>query len=130
MRAFAFHRDVVHPMRERHPMRSTAGRSRRESRGMVSRWFIFSSHHAALVGHIQQLRGDMNKRIRRKRVRRLLLVELAVLFKEPADAIRWLETPLEQFEGRTPRETIASGEIERVTLLLDALRAAQERKAS
>ena len=70
----------------------------------------------------------MNKRIRRKRVRRLLLVELAVLFREPADAILWLETPLEQFEGRTPRQTIASGEIERVTLLLDELRAAQEKK--
>ncbi len=70
----------------------------------------------------------MNKRIRRKRVRRLLLVELAVLFREPADAIRWLETPLDQFEGRTPRQTIASGEIERVTLLLDELRAAQEKK--
>lgn len=70
----------------------------------------------------------MNKRIRRKRVRRLLLVELAVLFREPADAIQWLETPLDQFEGRTPRQTIASGEIERVTLLLDELRAAQEKK--
>ncbi|MEP6999205.1 MAG: antitoxin Xre/MbcA/ParS toxin-binding domain-containing protein [bacterium] len=66
----------------------------------------------------------MNKRIRRKRVRRMLLVELAVLFREPADAIVWLETPLEQFEGRTPRETIAAGEVERVTLLLDELNTA------
>ena len=66
----------------------------------------------------------MNKRIRRKRVRRMLLVELAILFTEPADAIAWLETPLEQFEGRTPRATIAAGEVERVTLLLDELNAA------
>ena len=68
----------------------------------------------------------MNKRIRRKRVRRLLLVELAILFKDPADAIAWLETPLDQFEGRTPRATIAAGEVERVTLLLDELNAAAE----
>ena len=66
----------------------------------------------------------MNKRIRRKRVRRMLLVELALLFPEPADAIAWLETPLDEFEGRTPRETIAAGEVERVTLLLDELNSA------
>ena len=72
----------------------------------------------------------MNKRIRRKQVRRMLLVELAVLFTEPADAIAWLETPLEQFEGRTPRETIAAGEIERVTLLLDELNTAVMGKKS
>lgn len=72
----------------------------------------------------------MNKRIRRKQVRRMLLVELAVLFTEPADAIAWLETPLEQFEGRTPRETIAAGEIERVTLLLDELNTAVMEKKS
>ena len=66
----------------------------------------------------------MNKRIRRKRVRRMLLVELATLFTEPADAIAWLETPHEQFEGRTPRATIAAGEVERVTLLLDELNTA------
>ena len=65
----------------------------------------------------------MNKRIRRNRMRRLLLVELAIRFREPADAIVWLETPLEQFEGRTPRATIAAGEVERVTLLLDELNA-------
>ena len=66
----------------------------------------------------------MNKRIRRKRIRRMLLVELAVLFADPADAIAWLETPLDEFEGRTPRATIAAGEVERVTLLLDALNTA------
>ena len=72
----------------------------------------------------------MNKRIRRKRVRQMLLVELAILFSEPADAIVWLETPLDQFEGRTPRQTIAAGEVERVTTLLDELNAAaQEKKA-
>ena len=71
----------------------------------------------------------MNKRIRRKKVRQMLLVELAILFKDPADAIAWLETPLDQFEGRTPRQTIAAGEVERVTLLLDQLNAAQQKKA-
>lgn len=70
----------------------------------------------------------MNKRIRRKRVRQMLLVELAVLFKDPADAIVWLETPLDDFEGRTPRQTIASGEVERVTLLLDELNTAAQQK--
>lgn len=72
----------------------------------------------------------MNKRIRRKQVRRLLLVELAILFKDPSDAIAWLETPSTQFEGRTPRETIAAGEIERVTLLLDELNTAAKGKQS
>ena len=63
----------------------------------------------------------MNKRIRRKQIRRLLLIELAAQFADPADAVVWLETPLDTFEGRTPRQTIAAGEIERVTLLLDEL---------
>ena len=58
----------------------------------------------------------------------MLLVELAVLFKDPADAIVWLETPLDDFEGRTPRQTIASGEVERVTLLLDELNTAAQQK--
>jgi uncharacterized protein (DUF2384 family) len=66
----------------------------------------------------------MNKRIRKKRVRRMLLVELAILFPKEEDAVVWLETPLEQFEGRTPRETIAAGEVERVALLLDELNTA------
>ncbi|CAN5165935.1 hypothetical protein BH09GEM1_BH09GEM1_23040 [soil metagenome] len=63
----------------------------------------------------------MNKRIRRKQIRRLLLVELAAQFADPADAVVWLETPLDTLEGRTPRQTIAAGEIERVTVLLDEL---------
>lgn len=67
----------------------------------------------------------MNKRIRKKRVRRMLLVELAILFPNQADAIEWLEKPMDQLEGRTPRETIAAGEPERVTLLLDELNAAK-----
>ena len=66
----------------------------------------------------------MNKRIRRKRIRRLLLIELAARFADPADAVVWLETPLDQFEGRTPRATIAAGEIERVTVLLDEMNTA------
>ncbi len=70
----------------------------------------------------------MNKRITRKKVRQMLLVELAILFKDPADAIAWLETPLDQFEGRTPRQTIAAGEVERVTLLLDQLNSAAQRQ--
>jgi uncharacterized protein (DUF2384 family) len=70
----------------------------------------------------------MNKRIRRKRVRRVLLIELAILFSEPADAIAWLETPLAKFEGRTPRQTIAAGEVERVTMLLDELNAAAQKQ--
>ncbi len=68
----------------------------------------------------------MNKRIRKKQIRKLLLVELATLFQEPADAIAWLESPLEQLEGRTPREAIAAGEPERVTVILDELNAAKE----
>ena len=72
----------------------------------------------------------MNKRITRKKVRQMLLVELAILFKDPADAIAWLETPLDQFEGRTPRQTIAAGEVERVTLLLDQLNSAAQRQTA
>ena len=65
----------------------------------------------------------MNKRIMKKRVRRMLLVELAIAFPKEDDAIAWLETPNDQFEGRSPRETIAAGEMERVTLVLDELNA-------
>ena len=79
---------------------------------MGSRWFTFRSHHAAFAGHISAASRFHEQADQ----------------AEPADAIRWLETPLDQFEGRTPRQTIASGEIERVTLLLDELRAAQEKK--
>jgi Protein of unknown function (DUF2384) len=65
----------------------------------------------------------MNKRIRRKQIRRLLLIELAAQFADPADAVVWLETPLDKLEGRSPRATIAAGEIERVTVLLDEMNA-------
>ncbi len=71
----------------------------------------------------------MNKRIRRKQIRRLLLIELAAQFADPADAVVWLETPLDTLEGRTPRQTIAAGEIERVTLLLDELKSGASGKA-
>lgn len=63
----------------------------------------------------------MNKRIRKKRVRQVLLAELAAAFTEPDDAIRWLETAHAELNGRTPREAIAEGEMERVTLVLDGL---------
>lgn len=65
----------------------------------------------------------MNKRIMKKRVRRMLLAELAIAFSNEDDAIAWLETPTDQFEGRSPRETLAAGEVERVTLALDELNA-------
>jgi len=61
----------------------------------------------------------MNKRIRKKRVRQVLLAELAAAFGKPEDAIRWLETPHTELDGRSPREAIAAGETERVTLVLD-----------
>jgi uncharacterized protein (DUF2384 family) len=61
----------------------------------------------------------MNKRIRKKRVRQILLAELAAAFGDPDEAIRWLETAHPQLDGRSPREVIAAGETERVTLVLD-----------
>lgn len=63
----------------------------------------------------------MNKRIRKKRVRQVLLAELAAAFSAPEDAIGWLETPHADLDGRTPREAIAAGEVERVTLVLDGM---------
>ncbi len=63
----------------------------------------------------------MNKRIRKKRVRQVLLVQLAEAFGQPEDAIRWLETANWQLDGRTPREAIAAGEAEQVALVLDGL---------
>jgi uncharacterized protein (DUF2384 family) len=63
----------------------------------------------------------MNKRIRKKRVRQVLLGELAAAFGQPEEAIRWLESANPQLDGRTPREAIAAGEVERVTLVLDGL---------
>ena len=63
----------------------------------------------------------MNKRFRKKRVRQVLLAELAAAFSDPEAAIGWLETANPQLDGRTPREAIAAGEAERVTLVLDGL---------
>ena len=63
----------------------------------------------------------MNKRIRKKRLRQLLLAELATRFGSPEDAIVWLESSANELDGRTPREVIAAGEVERVTLILDAM---------
>jgi hypothetical protein len=63
----------------------------------------------------------MNKRIRKKRVRQVLLAELAAAFRDPDAAIEWLEAPNAELDGRTPREAIAAGETERVTLVLDGL---------
>ena len=70
----------------------------------------------------------MNKRIRKKRVRHVLLAELAAAFAEPSDAIAWLETANVELDGRTPREAIANGEVERVTLVLDGLNRSTTRK--
>ena len=66
----------------------------------------------------------MNKRIRKKRIRQMLLLELSVRFKNEEDAIAWLETPHDEFQGKSPREAIAAGEAVRVTMLLDQQNAA------
>lgn len=71
----------------------------------------------------------MNKRIMKKKIRQLLLAELAVRFEETEDAVQWLETALPELEGRTPREAIAAGEVERVTLLLEAMNDARQGSA-
>jgi len=63
----------------------------------------------------------MNKRIMKKKIRQILLAELAVRFEHTEDAVTWLERSLPELEGRTPREAISAGEIERVTLLLEAM---------
>jgi hypothetical protein len=63
----------------------------------------------------------MNKRIMKKKIRQLLLAELAIRFDETEDAVQWLETALPELEGRTPREAIAAGEVARVTLILEAM---------
>jgi hypothetical protein len=63
----------------------------------------------------------MNKRIRKKRLRQVLLAELAAKFGEPEGAIRWLETANAELDGRTPREALAAGETERVTVVLEGL---------
>ena len=62
----------------------------------------------------------MNKRIQKKKIRDLLLAELAHRFTNTEDAIEWLERPNDELEGRTPREAISAGEAGRVALLLEA----------
>ncbi len=66
-------------------------------------------------------RSLMNKRIMKKRIRQLLLAELALRFERTEDAIRWLETESPELDNRTPRDAISAGEIARVTLLLEGL---------
>ena len=63
----------------------------------------------------------MNKRIMKKKIRELLLAELAMRFEDTETAVQWLESTLPELEGRTPREAIAAGEAARVTLLLEAM---------
>jgi hypothetical protein len=63
----------------------------------------------------------MNKRIRKKRVRQILLAELAARFDDSADAIQWLGSPNDELEGRTPHDAIAAGDAERVALVLDGM---------
>jgi uncharacterized protein (DUF2384 family) len=63
----------------------------------------------------------MNKRIRKKRVRQMFLAELTLAFNTPEEAVVWLDTPVAALEDRTPREAFVAGEVERVTLLLDAM---------
>jgi len=66
----------------------------------------------------------MNKRIMKKKVREILLAELALRFETTEEAVAWLESPLAELENRTPREAISAGEIERVTLMLEGMNAA------
>jgi hypothetical protein len=63
----------------------------------------------------------MNKRIRKKRLRQLLLAELATRFASPDEAIVWLESAAAELDGRTPREAMAAGDVEQVALVLDAM---------
>ena len=55
----------------------------------------------------------------------MMLIELAILHPDEADAIAWLETPLAELENRTPHDAIDAGEWERVTLILDGLNTAK-----
>jgi uncharacterized protein (DUF2384 family) len=66
----------------------------------------------------------MNKRIMKKKIRQLLLAELAMRFEGTEDAVQWLETPHPELRGQTPREAVAGGDAARVTLLLEQLGAA------
>lgn len=61
----------------------------------------------------------MNKRIQKKKIRELLLVELAHKFGNTEDAVEWLERPNDQLDGQTPRQAISAGEAARVALLLE-----------
>ena len=72
----------------------------------------------------------MNKRIMKKKIRQLLLAELAIRFDETEDAVQWLETAMPELEGRTPREAIAAGVIARVTLLLEGMNDAAGSRAA
>ena len=63
----------------------------------------------------------MNKRIQKKKIRQLLLAELAHRFEATEDAIAWLEQPNPELEDRTPREAISAGEPGRVALLLETM---------
>jgi hypothetical protein len=72
----------------------------------------------------------MNKRIRKKKLRQLLLAELATQFRSPEEAIVWLESAATELDGRTPREAIAAGDVERVTLVLDAMNRSAPRQGT
>jgi hypothetical protein len=63
----------------------------------------------------------MNKRIQKKKIRQLLLAELAHRFETTDDAVAWLEQPNDELENRTPREAISGGDADRVALLLEAM---------
>lgn len=51
------------------------------------------------------------------------LAELAELFAEQQVARAWLDKPLGVFKGRTPRQMILDGHVDRVTGILYALNA-------
>jgi hypothetical protein len=63
----------------------------------------------------------MNKRIQKKKIRQLLLAELAHRFETTDDAVAWLEQPHGELENRTPREAISGGDADRVALLLETM---------
>jgi hypothetical protein len=63
----------------------------------------------------------MNKRIQKKKIRQLVLVELAQRFQTTEDAVAWLEQPHAELENRTPREAISAGDADRVAVLLEGM---------
>jgi uncharacterized protein (DUF2384 family) len=63
----------------------------------------------------------MNKRIQKKKIRQIVLAELAQRFATTEDAVAWLEQPHGELENRTPREAISGGDAGRVALLLEAM---------